>query len=141
MRATSTTRKHDSSTKLIAYREHIQVPFTYFLPKYIAPHIVQFRVVQFVLPSRDITLCISDSCLQDKHRALSGMQSLNLSASSIIHLAVNPQLSASILSPVAADLPYRDASRPSFSERIAAEVPSIGSHNRDMGGRIYPLCN
>jgi hypothetical protein len=33
-------------------------------------------------------------------------------------------------------LAYLEASRPSRSERMAGEVPSIGSHRREMGGRI-----
>jgi hypothetical protein len=34
-------------------------------------------------------------------------------------------------------LSYFETSRPSLADISAAEVPSIGSHRRDMGGRIW----
>ena len=35
------------------------------------------------------------------------------------------------------DVSYFETSRPSLADISAADVPSIGSHRRDMGGRIW----
>jgi hypothetical protein len=74
------------------------------------------------------------------------MQSLNLSVSSILQRGVKPQPSSKSsavdretnLARVKTKglIDYLEESRPNCWERIACEVPSIGSHNREIGGKI-----
>ena len=79
----------------------------------------------------------SASCLQAVQRSLRGWQSLNLSASSMRQVGTKPQVSSS--SSRLAPRANRDLSSPRRSASEAAEAPSIGSHRREMGGRIWLL--
>ena len=74
----------------------------------------------------------------DAQRQMRGVQPLKRSASSIWHLGVKPQPSSSRSSDALARA-YFFASSPRHSDKIAGEVPSMGSHSREMGGRIWVL--
>ena len=57
-----------------------------------------------------------------------------------MHLGVKPQPSSSSSSEAPPELrAYLEASRPRRSDNMAGEVPSMGSHSREIGGRIWLL--